>query len=117
MRWVHMSLASRLKAARESKGMSQLYVSDRIKVGNKSISDWERGISEPDAESIGKLAALYGVTTDYLLGLSESKKNELTSDDFTIAFSGLSEELTEEQKKQLLDIANAFAATNNIKKN
>ena len=38
-------------------------------IGNSSISEYENDISEPTASVIYKMAMVYGVTVDYLLGL------------------------------------------------
>jgi transcriptional regulator with XRE-family HTH domain len=40
-------------------------------VSNASISYWETGKQEPCAEAIYKLAAYFGVSADYILGLTD----------------------------------------------
>lgn len=37
-------------------------------VAQQTLSSWETGRSEPGAEDLGKLADLYNVTADYLIG-------------------------------------------------
>lgn len=66
------------------------------------------------AENLGKVAAYLGVSTDYLLG-SETEKaptpegeRPITFDDFTYAMYEESKELTEENKKKLLEMAQFF---------
>ena len=68
------SLSYKLKEARIKKGLSQIDVAKIINIGNKTISDYERGVSSPDPETIKKLATLYNVTTDYLLGMQDNSK-------------------------------------------
>ncbi|MEK3882380.1 helix-turn-helix transcriptional regulator [Paenibacillus sp. PL2-23] len=63
-----MTLGARLKKARELKGWSQLYVSERSNISNTALSNYERNYREPDAETLNKLADLYEVKVDYLLG-------------------------------------------------
>lgn len=58
----------RLKEARKAKGLTQVEVSKIIGISQNGYSDWERGKNKVDNESLAKLAELYGVTTDYLLG-------------------------------------------------
>lgn len=61
--------SNRLTDLREEKGWSKTYVAKYI--GLKSMqtyANWEYGRTEPDFEMVTKLAELFNVTTDYLLG-------------------------------------------------
>lgn len=114
-----MSFDERLKQSRINKGFSQIYVSSITGIGNKTLSDYERGITKPDPEAIKLLAKLYGVSSDYLIGLTDEPnivQSQITEDDFLVAFSGLSSDLTEEQKKQMLAIASSLVVANKVKK-
>ena len=64
-------LPKRLKELREAKGYLQKYVADKIGVKSNTLSGYENGTRSPDPEMIVKLAELYNVTTDYLLGKSD----------------------------------------------
>lgn len=68
-----IELAKRLKLARENKGVTQTQVYKDIGIHNKTLSGYERGISEPDLNTIKTLANYYNVSVDYLLGLTESE--------------------------------------------
>jgi len=61
-------LPKRLRELREEKGYLQKFVADKIGVRSNTLSGYENGTRSPDPEMIKKLADLYGVTTDYLLG-------------------------------------------------
>ena len=58
-----------LKLWRESRGMSQKFVAVSLGVKPPQVSKWESEATEPTIENLVKLAALYGVTVDALLGL------------------------------------------------
>ena len=60
---------TRLKELRIEKNFSQKKLAEQIGVTQKAIDFWEKGINEPKASYIIKLAKFFGVTTDYLLGL------------------------------------------------
>jgi len=62
------TLGTRLRSAREKKGYKQIQVKDKTGINNKTLSGYENGVSEPDWETLVRLADLYEVTTDYLLG-------------------------------------------------
>lgn len=61
-------ILNRLREARKAKGLSQQDVAEFIGINQNTYSYWERGRSKVDAVSLGRLASLFGVTTDYLLG-------------------------------------------------
>jgi len=61
----------RLKELREEKGLSQETVGKVIGVNRRTVGQYERGINEPDIQTIEKLCKFFGVTADYLLGFSD----------------------------------------------
>lgn len=67
-----MVFASRLRALRQAKGMTQDYVARQIGVDRSTYAHWERGSAEPSIEHIKALAHLFGVTADYLFGIDDS---------------------------------------------
>ena len=74
-------LPKRLKLLRDKKGYKQQFVADKIGVRSNTLSGYETGSRSPDPEMIKKLAELYGVTTDYLLGHSD-KPNQTEEEEF-----------------------------------
>ncbi|WP_339816851.1 helix-turn-helix domain-containing protein [Paenibacillus sp. FSL R7-0216] len=69
-----MSLGSRLKKEREIKGWSQIYVAEKLGITNTVLSNYERDYRDPDTTTLAKLADLYDVDADYLLGRSSTRK-------------------------------------------
>ena len=65
-------LAERLLALRTERGLTQEEAAEKIGVSNKTYSKWETGSTSPDIETVVKLSQAFGVTTDILLGLSDS---------------------------------------------
>ena len=58
----------RLKDLREEAGMTQKELAEKIGNVQRNISNWESGNTQPDLETVVKLAEVFGVTTDELLG-------------------------------------------------
>lgn len=58
----------KFKECREKAGLTQKAAALSLKVSVQSISNWETGIRSPGLEQLVRIAELYGVTTDYLLG-------------------------------------------------
>lgn len=63
-----MKLGDRLKAERERKGWSQIFVADKVGITNTVLSNYERNYRDPDTDTLKKLADLYEVSIDSLLG-------------------------------------------------
>ena len=61
----------RLKDLRLEKGYTQKQLATLIGYDQSMIARWEKGSSEPTASAIKKLALLFSVTADYLLGLED----------------------------------------------
>lgn len=57
-----------LKKARESNGMTQLQVADKIGKRQQTICNWETGYSQPDANTLFTLCNLYGISIDDTFG-------------------------------------------------
>ena len=60
-----------LKAARKAKGLTQTEVAQAIGLTQNGYSYWENGKAKIDKDQILKLAALFEVSVDYLLGNTE----------------------------------------------
>lgn len=58
-----------LKQQRERRGMSQQALSEVLEVSQGAVGLWESGRREPNFDMLIRLAKLFGVTTDKLLGL------------------------------------------------
>lgn len=67
-------LDKRLTQLREEKDWTKTYVAKQLGLNNLgTYANWEYGTREPDSEMITKIADLYDVTTDYLLGQTNEK--------------------------------------------
>ena len=70
-----LTIGDRLKMARERKGVTQIKASEETGINNKTLSGYERNISEPDVETIKLLAKYYNISLDFILG----KTDKITS--------------------------------------
>lgn len=62
---------SRIVEARKECKLSQREAAARLKISKSTIASYETGRTEPDLETLGKLARLYCHSIDYLLGLAD----------------------------------------------
>ena len=73
----------KLKALRSGKGWSQRQLAEKVDLVDATISGYESGAKYPSVEVLIKLCSLFNVSSDYLLGLSDSmelKMSALTDD-------------------------------------
>lgn len=61
-------MKTNLKIARKHAGLTQAQASESTGIPLGTLRRWEQGVNEPDMESVVKLAELYGVSTDTILG-------------------------------------------------
>ena len=109
-----MKFSERLRELRKSKGYTQEYLAKTIGITPGAIGLYEQDRREPDNNTIITLAEVFGVSVDYLLGLDETptsishyggQDSTITFDDFTFAMYEETQDLTDEQKEALLNMA------------
>jgi transcriptional regulator with XRE-family HTH domain len=64
----------RIVSSRENLNLTQIEVGQRIGINNKTLSGYERGVSEPDLQTLVQIANLYQVSIDWLLGNEQLDK-------------------------------------------
>ncbi|ECZ8748416.1 helix-turn-helix transcriptional regulator, partial [Listeria monocytogenes] len=90
------TLSKKLEYLRNSKGWSKVEVAKRLGMkASSTYSNWEYGNREPDIDTLKRIADLYGVSVDYLLG---RQKNKLVD---TIA-AHIDADASEEDIKEIL---------------
>ena len=66
-----------LRELRAKRGNTQEDLANFLNISFQAVSKWERGESLPDISMLPKIAAFYGVTTDEVLGIAETRKTEI----------------------------------------
>ena len=75
-------IANKIKMLRERRNLTQSDLAKKLGLTRSGVNAWEMGISVPSTQYIVELAALFGVSTDYLLDIEKEK---------SININGLSE--------------------------
>ncbi len=76
----------RIKELRLSHGMNQVEFAKTLSVSKQSVSNWENENIQPSIDMLSKIATMYSVSTDYLLGLDNRKTLDVTDlDSHTVA--------------------------------
>lgn len=62
-----MAIADKLVLLRKRKRIYQKELAAYLKISIGAVSNYEKGVHEPDLKTLCNLADFYGVSTDYLL--------------------------------------------------
>jgi transcriptional regulator with XRE-family HTH domain len=89
------TLGDNLRNAREEKNLTQVEVSRKTGIHNKTISNYENNVSSPDPDTLKLFADIYETSVDYLLGRTPIKNVKgagINADSAYVDVSGLPEE-------------------------
>lgn len=95
------NVGTRIKELRDDRDLRQCDVSLATGIDQRTLSNYETGKTNPDSVAIIKLSEFFGVTCDYLLGISDIK----------IQNSNAISEQIEDIKKQLDWIQKVLASS------
>lgn len=68
-----MVFAQRVQYLRQRDGISQAQLAEYCGVSQQAVGLWERGKTQPDYNMLIKIAAYFGVSVDYLLGVEQAE--------------------------------------------
>ena len=87
----------RLKQLRENKGLSQDGLGKLLNTTQQTINNYEKGKREPSQDMLQKIADIFKVSTDYLLGRTDdptppqAKQEKPNFEEYVLSASGLGE--------------------------
>ena len=88
-----VDFGNKLRALRVGKGWTQEQLSTRLGVTKSVVSAYETSLRYPSYDILIRITAIFGVSSDYLLGIEQTQ---------TLDISGLSEE-NAQLVRQLVD--------------
>ena len=65
-----MEIGKRIRELRREQKITQTQLAKKLNTTQDTVSLWELGKSYPDILSLVKLTEIFGVSADYLLGIS-----------------------------------------------
>lgn len=75
---INIQIGERIRATRESAGITQENLSERIEVTAQYVSDLERGVVGVSIQTLKKLCIALGTTSDFLLfGKEDNERNNV----------------------------------------
>lgn len=83
-----VDFGNRLKELRLNAGLSQKQLADKLWITKVTVSYYELSERNPSPEILIKIAKVFHVTTDYLLGIEDKQKyldvSDLTDDEIDL---------------------------------
>ena len=67
-------LGQRIHEARIARGWNQVELAQKLNVTKQTVSNWENDNIQPSIEMLVRLSSIFGVSTDFLLGLENSPR-------------------------------------------
>lgn len=64
--------ASKLRDLRTERGILQKQAADEMKISRTAYSNYEQGIREPSYDVLKIICLYYGVSADYLIGITDN---------------------------------------------
>lgn len=71
-------LSKQIKKLRTAKSISQVELAKHLGVTKQSVSNWENDNIQPSIDMLIRMAAFFGVSTDYMLGIENKKTIDIS---------------------------------------
>ncbi len=105
-----MCILDRIDKELKEQNKTQKMLCEHIGIKQQAYTNWKGGFSKSYNKYLPEIAEYLGVSVDYLLGKSDIPEDDITFDDFSFALYNETKELTEGQKKELLNMARYMKA-------
>lgn len=74
----------RIKKLREQQKLNQTKLAQLLGNSQRTISSWEKGVVEPSIEMLIKLATIFDVPSDYLIGIDSSTQIAIEAEQINV---------------------------------
>ena len=107
-----MLFCDKLRLLIEERNLTQKQVAKDLNIAPSTMGGYVQGMSQPDFDTLKRLAAYFDVSTDYLLDVPEKATNGYMEDELLRVFRSI----TQEQKAIFVDQGKAFIRANKSSK-
>lgn len=91
-------LGQRINELRVAMGWSQVQLAEKLSISKQTVSNWENENIQPSIEMLVRIAKLFHVSTDYLLGLDNAQT--INVDGLPISFVAHLTQIIEDYKQK-----------------
>lgn len=112
-----MNFSEKLRLLIDEENITQKQFANDLNIAPSTIGGYVQGISEPDFETLKRIALYFNVSADYLLNIPENKINNLAEEELLRVFRSMTNEqqLYIEQGKVFVRANNQLKAKNKVK--
>ena len=103
-----MNFSDKLRLLIEERNLTQKRVANDLNIAPSTMGGYVQGSSEPDFETLKRLAQYFDVTTDYLLNIHSDKSESFLEDELLRVFRSL----TPEQQRLFIEQGKVFLRAN-----
>lgn len=104
-----MKFSEKLRLLIDEENITQKQFANDLNIAPSTIGGYVQGISEPDFETLKRIALYFNVSTDYLLNIPENKINNLAEEELLRVFRSM----TIEQQQLYIEQGKVFVRANN----
>lgn len=101
------TMGNNIKKFRKACGLSQIELGEKLGVTQQVITNWERDLREPNVETLLKIAGIFEITLEQLVGQKNADINEQTSRALQKRFE-LIKKLPPEKQKAFMTFVDAL---------
>ncbi len=91
-------LGKRINELRIAFGWNQVQLADKLNISKQTVSNWENENIQPSIEMLVRLAKLFHVSTDYLLGLDDAAT--INVEDLPVSFIAHLSQIIEDYRQK-----------------
>lgn len=106
-----MDLGIKIRKLREMHGLKQINLANALQVSPQAVSKWEKGVSLPDIESLKRIATLFNVSIDFLLGITDKREHIFEATVFLTGIIGFAKKTLKMNPEDLVHYINAMFFT------
>jgi len=88
-------LSKKIKELRKKRNITQEQLADYLEVSPQAVSRWETGLTCPDISNLPRIAELFAITVDELLGVNETEKRREINDIISECEAEIDKNITE----------------------
>ncbi len=103
-----MKIGARIKQLRKKFGLKQLDLANSLRVSPQAVSKWEKDENFPDIFLIKKIAQLFDVSLDDLLGMNEEKRDVFEATVFASSLNRFAQKGVQLSAKELAQWTNVI---------
>lgn len=104
-----MNFSEKLRLLIDEENITQKQFANDLNIAPSTIGGYVQGISEPDFETLKRIALYFNVSADYLLNIPENKINNLAEEELLRVFRSM----TNEQQQLYIEQGKVFVRANN----